>query len=257
MEPCASYPDLRGKVVVVTGGTKGIGLATAELLSENGCRVIVNGRDPDGTDAAARKLAGGGAEALAVAADVATVAGVEHVRDAALQRFGRIDGIAAFAGGFAARTPLHEITDGEWDEVIRQNLTATFYALRAFIPALEQTGGGSVVTMASNAGRLLDIPLTASYAAAKAGVIMLTRHTAKECGASGVRVNCVAPATTLSPRVERLMSEEVREELAGRSPLGRLGTPQDTANATVFLLSDASSWLTGVTLDIAGGRVML
>jgi 3-oxoacyl-[acyl-carrier protein] reductase len=118
--------------------------------------------------------------------------------------------------------------------------------------------GGSIVTMASNAARFLDITLTSSYAAAKAGIAMFTRHIAKELGPHGIRANCVAPATSLSERVERIMPDERRAEIAAMAPLGRLGVPEDTASATVFLVSDdASGWLTGVTLDIAGGRVML
>jgi 3-oxoacyl-[acyl-carrier protein] reductase len=111
--------------------------------------------------------------------------------------------------------------------------------------------------MASNAGRFLDINLTASYAAAKAGIAMFTRHVAREVGQHGIRVNCVAPATTLSERVERIMPEERRAEIAAMAPLGRLGMPEDSAQATLFLASDASSFLTGVTIDIAGGRVMM
>jgi 3-oxoacyl-[acyl-carrier protein] reductase len=123
---------------------------------------------------------------------------------------------------------------------------------------MAEWGGGAFVTMASNAARLAVTPLTtASYAAAKAGVVMLTRHAAQEYGPAQIRINCVAPATTLSPRVDALLTDKVREAIAAQSPLGRIGAPEDTAHATVFLLSDAASWLTGVTLDVAGGRVML
>jgi 3-oxoacyl-[acyl-carrier protein] reductase len=118
-------------------------------------------------------------------------------------------------------------------------------------------GAGAIVTMSSNAGRFLDKTTHAAYAAAKAGVIMFTRHLALEVGRYGVRANCVAPATTMSERIARLMTPEAIERTAAMSPLGRLGVPEDTANATVFLLSDASAWLTGVTIDVAGGRVML
>jgi 3-oxoacyl-[acyl-carrier protein] reductase len=253
----ARYPDLQGRVVVVTGGTKGIGLATAELLARNGGRVVVNGRDEAYTDRVAAELRDSGHDVLGVAADVSSIAGLRRLREATLEQFGAVHGLAAFAGGFGARTPFDEITEDEWNTVIHQNLTSTFFALQAFLPAIRDAGGGAVVTMASNAARLLDLPLTASYAAAKAGVVMMTRHVAREYGSAGIRVNCIAPATTLSPRVERVVSEEARAEIARMSPLGRIGIPEDSANATVFLLSDAAAWLTGVTLDVAGGRVML
>jgi 3-oxoacyl-[acyl-carrier protein] reductase len=111
--------------------------------------------------------------------------------------------------------------------------------------------------MASNSARFLDIPLTASYASAKAGIVQLTRHAAKELGPAGVRVNCVAPGTTLTDRVERLMDEQTRERVAALAPLGRLGTPEDSAWATLYLASDAAAYLTGVTIDISGGRIMM
>jgi 3-oxoacyl-[acyl-carrier protein] reductase len=116
---------------------------------------------------------------------------------------------------------------------------------------------GAIVTMASNAGRLLDIPLTASYAAAKAGIVMFTRHLAKEVGGYGIRANCVAPATVMSERITRIMTAERLAEIGTMSPLGRVGVPEDVAAATLFLLSQSAAWLTGITLDVAGGRVML
>jgi len=116
---------------------------------------------------------------------------------------------------------------------------------------------GSIVTMASNGGRLLDKPLQAAYAAAKGGVVMFTRHLALEMGPYGIRANAVAPATTRSERIERIMDAEAIARTAAMSPLGRLGTPADTANAALFLFSGAASWLTGITIDVAGGRIML
>jgi 3-oxoacyl-[acyl-carrier protein] reductase len=111
--------------------------------------------------------------------------------------------------------------------------------------------------MASNAARNLDVTLTASYAAAKAGIVMFTRHVAKEVGPSGVRVNCIAPATTMSERVERIMTADRIQFIVDLAPLKRIGMPNDSALAALFLVSDSASWLTGVTLDVAGGRIML
>ncbi|MGH2938422.1 MAG: SDR family NAD(P)-dependent oxidoreductase [Solirubrobacterales bacterium] len=254
--PAPIYPDLRNRVLVITGGTKGIGLAVAHLLVANGARVVINGRSPSGTESARAELEEAGGEVVCHATDVSHPEGLDSLREATLAAFGRVDGLVAFAGGFGARTPLVEIDLKEWDTVIRENLTATFLAVRRFLPDLEASGRGSIVTMASNAGRQLDMPITASYAAAKAGVVMFTRHAALECGSAGVRINCVAPATVLSPRVERVMDEQTEALVAGLSPLGTIGVPEDVAGATVFLLSDSASWMTGVTLDVAGGRVM-
>jgi 3-oxoacyl-[acyl-carrier protein] reductase len=116
---------------------------------------------------------------------------------------------------------------------------------------------GAIVTMSSNGGRYLDKLLTASYAAAKAGVVQFTRHIAKELGPHGIRANTIAPATVSSERVERIMDPASRARVAEMSPLGTMGTPLDCALAALFLVSDSARWLTGVTLDVAGGRIML
>jgi 3-oxoacyl-[acyl-carrier protein] reductase len=149
------------------------------------------------------------------------------------------------------------VSEQEWRAVVDANLTATFVTVREFLPGMIDRRRGAIVTMSSNAGRFLDILTTAPYAAAKAGIIMFTRHAAIELGTYGIRVNCIAPATILSERVDRIMSAERREEIAAMSPLGRMGTPEDCALATLFLVSDSASWLTGITLDVAGGRIML
>jgi 3-oxoacyl-[acyl-carrier protein] reductase len=116
---------------------------------------------------------------------------------------------------------------------------------------------GSIVMMGSVSSRVIDRPVTASYVAAKAGALMLMRHAALELGAFGIRVNAIAPGTVSSERVMRMTDDDVREAVARLSPLGRLGSPDDCAVATVFLASDVSGWITGVTLDVAGGRVMI
>jgi 3-oxoacyl-[acyl-carrier protein] reductase len=251
------YPDLAGKVAVVTGGSRGIGAATARALAANGVGVAVNGRDEEAIDGVVRELADAGGTAIGVAADVCDSAAIEAMRQRVESELGPVDVLVPFAGGFAGMTPVQEISEDEWHAVIDSNLTATFLTVKSFAPGMIDRRRGSIVTMASNAGRFLDITLTASYAAAKAGIAMFTRHVAKELGPHGIRANCVAPATSLSERVERIMPDERRAEIAALAPLGRLGLPEDTASATVFLASDAAGWLTGVTLDIAGGRVML
>jgi 3-oxoacyl-[acyl-carrier protein] reductase len=252
------YPDLAGKVAVVTGGSRGIGAATARALVANGVSVAVNGRDQEAIDGVVGELSANGGTAIGVAADVCDWSAIEAMRERVENELGPVDVLVPFAGGFGGMTPVHEISEEEWHSVIESNLTSTFLTVKSFVPGMIDRQGGSIVTMASNAARFLDITLTSSYAAAKAGIAMFTRHIAKELGPHGIRANCVAPATSLSERVERIMPDERRAEIAAMAPLGRLGVPEDTASATVFLVSDdASGWLTGVTLDIAGGRVML
>jgi 3-oxoacyl-[acyl-carrier protein] reductase len=252
-----TFPDLAGKVAVVTGGSKGIGAATCIALGANGARVAVGGRDPEAIAEVVDATRAAGGEAVGVQADCTSPEAQERMRDEVEAELGPTDILIAFAGGFTARTPLLETKLEDWRAVIESNLTATFITLQAFAPGMVERGSGSIVTMASNSARFLDIPLTASYASAKAGIVQLTRHAAKELGPVGVRVNCVAPGTTLTGRVERLMDESTREQVAALAPLGRLGTPEDSAWATLYLASDAAAYLTGVTIDISGGRIML
>ena len=255
--PVAIYPDLAGKVAVVTGGSKGIGAATCRLLAVNGAKVAVVARDKSGIDPLVGELSAGGADAIGVSANLVNSADVKTMRDEVEERLGVVDILVAFAGGFGHHTPIWEIEEEEWQFVIESNLTSTFLTCKAFLPGMIERRRGAIVTMASNGGRFLDIPLTASYAAAKAGIVMFTRHVAREVGAFGVRANCVAPATVLSERIKRILTPERIAEIAAMSPLGRIGLPEDVAAATVFLVSDSSSWLTGVTIDVAGGRIML
>jgi 3-oxoacyl-[acyl-carrier protein] reductase len=252
-----TFPDLAGKVAVVTGGSKGIGAATSRMLAENRVRVAVNGRDQAGIDRVVAGLLESGATAIGVSADCTRFAEIERMRDQVEAELGPADILVAFAGGFATFSPVHETSEEEWNAVVESNLTATFLTIKSFLPGMIDRRRGAIVTMASNAGRFLDMKLTASYAAAKAGIVMLTRHVAMEVGQHGVRVNCVAPATVRSERVDRIMSPERRAEVARMSPLGRMGVPDDVAAATLFLASEAASWMTGVTIDVAGGRIML
>ena len=251
------YPDLDGKVAVVTGGSKGIGAATCRVLAANGVRVAVAARSRPDIDAMVDELRGAGAAAIGFSCDAGRLTDMEALHAAAEKELGPVDILIPFAGGFTSYTPLHEIDENEWRAVLDANLTSTFLTMKAFLPSMMRAGRGAIVTMASNSARLLDIPLTASYAAAKAGVVQLTRHAAKELGPHGIRVNCIAPATTLSERVDAIMSEAVRRKVVELCPLGRLGTPEDSALTTLFLVSGSAGWLTGVTIDVAGGRVML
>jgi 3-oxoacyl-[acyl-carrier protein] reductase len=172
------------------------------------------------------------------------------------EELGPVDVLAAVAGGQGYPTPTEQMAEEQWRSVIDANLTATFLTVRSFLPSMIERGRGSIVTMASSAGRLPS-QASAAYAAAKAGVVMFSRHVANEVGQHGVRVNCLAPSSVLTERVGRLMPEETQREVAAMHPLGRMGTPEDVALATLFLASESSSWITGVTLDVAGGRIIV
>ena len=250
------YPDLAGRVAVVTGGSRGIGAETARALARNGAAVAVIGRDEQALADVASGIETSGGRALAVRADVTVAAEVDRAAATIAERLGPIAILAAFAGGNGMPVPTPQETVAHWREVVDSDLTATLITVRAFLPVMLERRRGSIVTMASSAARQ-PARSSAAYAAAKAGVIAFTRHLAAEVGPQGVRVNCVAPSSVENERLMTWTTEEVRRELAASFPLRRIGRPADVAAAALFLASDASAWITGATLDIAGGKVMV
>ena len=251
----ASYPDLKGKVAFVTGGSRGIGAETCGRLAENGVRVAVNGRDKTAIDAVVRRIRDAGGEAIGAPADCTDSGALAEARDAVQREFGNVDIVAAFAGGLGEPIPFLQMSEEKWRASVDANLTATFLTIRTFAPAMVEARRGAIVTMSSSAGRLPGLA-SPSYASAKAAIVMLTGHLARELAPMGVRVNCVAPSAIMNDRLAKVPAEKLREIAAG-FPLGRIGTPEDVAQATLYLVSESSSWVTGMTLDISGGRVIV
>lgn len=247
----ARYADLAGKVVLVTGGTGGIGAPLCRALAAQGAQVAVASRHAAAAAGLAAQL---GAPALGIAADCTADGQVEAMRDRLVSELGPPDAVVCLAGGaLIGAVPTHLITARQWDEVIDGNLTATFLTVRGFLPLMIARGHGVIVTAASAAARIPSATTSAPYAVAKAGVVALTRHVAGEVAPYGVRVNCVSPSVIETEKNAPVGA--LREELTRQHPLGRLGASQDVVSAVLFLLSEASSWITGVTLDVAGGRV--
>jgi 3-oxoacyl-[acyl-carrier protein] reductase len=255
------YPDLAGKVAVVTGSSRGIGAATCRLLAANGAKVVVNGRDPAALDETVAKIRRDGSDAIGVAGDVAEPGALERLREETERIYGPVEVLGAFVGGGGPPPgPTAQITPQEWEAAIYGNLTVSFLTLRCFLPGMVERRRGAIVTMASTAARLASgerIGAPTGYAVAKAGVVRLTREVAKEVAGQGVRVNCVSPATILTERLQARIPADRRAQLTAMYPLGRLGTPEDVACAVLFLASDCASWITGVTLDVAGGQIMV
>jgi 3-oxoacyl-[acyl-carrier protein] reductase len=251
-----SYPDLAGCVAVVTGGSRGIGAETARALAANGAAVAVVSRDHAALSVVADDIRARGGRALPVAADCTIE---DELRDAAqtiTEQLGPADILVAFAGGKGLPVATPEETAEHWREVIESDLTATFLTVSAFLRAMLERGAGSIITMSSAAARQ-PARSNAAYAAAKAGVIALTRHLANEIGPQGIRVNCLAPSAVENERMWTAMTDEQRRQLGDSFPLRRIGLPGDVAAAALFLASTASSWITGVTLDVAGGKIMV
>ncbi|GAA3041984.1 SDR family NAD(P)-dependent oxidoreductase [Kitasatospora sp. NPDC058063] len=250
------YPDLADRVVVIAGGSRGIGAETARAFARQGAAVAVLGRDEAALKEVAGELRAEGARALGLVADCTDATALGSAAARIEQDLGPVDVLAAFAGGDGYPVPTVRETEEHWRAVLDGNLTATFLTVQAFLPGLLARGSGSIVTMASTAGRLPS-GASAAYATAKAGVLMFTRHLALEVAGEGVRVNAVAPGAVRTERTAAQMPPEVQAAVAAAHPLGRLGEPVDIASAVLFLGSDASSWITGQTLDVSGGRVML
>jgi 3-oxoacyl-[acyl-carrier protein] reductase len=250
------YPDLEGKTAVVTGGSRGIGAATARALAANGAAVAIVGRDEQALAEVAASVRAGGGQALAVRADCTAEADLERGAHTVLEQLGPPDILATFAGGGGMPVGTEVETAAHWREVTEGNLTSTFLTTRAFLTTMIERGSGSIITMSSAAARQA-AGSGAAYAAAKAGVVAFTRHLANEIAPRGIRVNCIAPSAIENERMRQWMTEEQRQQLASSFPLGRIGQPEDVAAAALFLASSASSWITGITLDVAGGKVML
>jgi 3-oxoacyl-[acyl-carrier protein] reductase len=250
------YSDLAGRVAVVTGGSRGIGAATARALAVNGAAVAVVGRDRAAIDATVGSIASHTGKVLGVAADCTSDGDLAALRATVEARLGPVDILAAFAGGNGMPVPTRAETGEHWRSVLEGDLTSTFLTVAAFLPGMIERHFGVIITMSSAAARQA-AKSSAAYAAAKAGVIAFSRHLAAECAKDGIRVNCLAPSAIENDRMRAWMSDEARAALGASFPLGRIGQPDDVAAAAVFLASSASSWITGMTLDIAGGKVML
>lgn len=246
---------LAGRVVMVTGGSRGIGAATATQLAAHGALVGVGGRDEAAIDQVVSGIRARDGQAIAVPADATDFAALATAYAELQQHFGPVELLAAFAGGNGRPRPSEHVEPDEWRHIIDADLTTCFLTIRAALPTMIEHGRGSIVTMSSAAARQPS-QAAAAYAAAKAGVIGLTKHLAAEMGPHGIRVNCLAPSAVLNEKMAATMTNQQQEQLAATFPLGRLGQPGDVANAAVFLLSDRASWLTGITLDISGGRII-
>jgi 3-oxoacyl-[acyl-carrier protein] reductase len=254
--PRAIYPDLAGKVAVITGGSRGIGAATALELGRNGVAVAVVGRDHAALEATLATVTATGARGIAVVADCTSEEQLGALRTAVEAQLGAVDILAAFAGGNGMPVPTAAETGAHWRDVMDSDLTSTFLTVSAFLPGMIERHHGVIITMSTAAARQA-ARSSAGYAAAKAGVIAFSRHLAGEYADEGIRVNCLAPSAIENDRMRNWMSAAERDALGHSFPLGRIGQPEDVAAATLFFASAASSWITGATLDIAGGKVML
>ncbi|MFP5343401.1 MAG: SDR family NAD(P)-dependent oxidoreductase [Candidatus Limnocylindria bacterium] len=246
---------LAGRVVLVTGSSRGIGAEIAAGAAAEGATVAVHYRHhADGAAATVRRAREAGAEAEAFAADLTDGAQAVGLVERVLARFGRIDGLVNNAGRTQVG-PFLEIEPSTWDEIIATDLSAAYHTCRAALPSMVERGDGAIVNIASRLGQM-GVHQTAAYSAAKAGLIGLTRALATEFGPRGIRVNAVAPGVTITEMTTDLVdSEEGRRRMAAM-PLGRFGRADEVAAAVLFLLSDEASLFLGQTLNPNSGGYM-
>jgi 3-oxoacyl-[acyl-carrier protein] reductase len=252
---------LLNRNAIVTGAAQGMGLAIAKALYREGSRVLLTDVNEKAVLAAAEEIDPSGVGAAGKRGDVAKVDEVQALVKEVKARWGTVDILVNNAGG-ALHTPhvLEEIRDQDWNLVVDVNLKGTFLCCQAVIPEMAKQGKGVIVNMSALAGHWRASLAGVQYAAAKAGVEGLTRQLAYDWGKAGIRINAIAPTVTLTgDRIQGLWeakSEEEKRKVVSAIPLGRLGTMEEVASVVVFLASDESSFITGITIDVNGGRYL-
>ncbi len=241
---------LSGKVALVTGSSRGIGYSTARLFAQEGASVVITARDPKRLTESAKKIG----NVFSISADIRKEDEVQSVVRKTLNKFGKIDILVNNAGIFPKIKPLHKISEEEWNEVIDVNLTGQFRVTKAVIPSMIR-GGGCIINVSSDAGlKAFENFEADAYTASKAALILLTKAWAIEYAKYKIRVNCVCPGVVETDMTKPyLTTESDRAMMAADHPIGRIGTPEDVAQAILYFASDDSSWITGAILPLDGG----
>lgn len=251
----ARFKDRRA---LITGAGGGIARALALRFAAEGAAVAVTDIDLARAERTAEAVRDVGGHAVALAADVADRASVDAMVAVAAQKLGGIDILVTCAGGYTSYATFDELTDQDWDQVIALNLRSVFLCCTAVLPHMKQAGWGRIVNLGSLAGRSTSAGSSpAHYAAAKAAVAMMTQYLAKDMAPHGITANTVAPGTTRTERVNALLTPEKEARFAKMTPVGRLAEPDDIVGTIAFLASDDAAYVTGTTIDVNGGRLML
>lgn len=244
---------LQGKVAIITGASRGIGATAARVFAGAGATVVLAARDERSLNAVAEEIGAGGGRALAAPTDIGDAAAVERLVKTTLDAFGRLDLAFNNAGSGGRLAPLADIPVDYFDEIVRVNLRGVFLSMKYEIPAMLAAGGGAIVNVTSEVG-LRGWPGISAYAASKHGVIGLTKCAALEYAAQRIRVNAIAPGPILAGPITQ-QPASVQQQAAAAVPLGRIGRPEEIAEAAVWLCSEHAAFITGVTLPVDGGQL--
>jgi len=245
--------DFTGRVALVTGAFRGFGFATAQRLAARGASVAVNVRDPERAEATARLL---GHHGFAVPGDLGNADDLNTIVTRTLDRFGRLD-ILVNNAAVALSTRFEKITEEEWRRTFEINVTAVFLLIRAAVPAMREQKYGRIVNLSSTAGKTVSTLGGAHYTASKAALLGLTRAAAKELGPYGITVNAICPGLFDTELTRENATPEQLEAIAKTFPIRRLGDAVEVADLICFLASEAAGYITGASLDINGGDLML
>jgi 3-oxoacyl-[acyl-carrier protein] reductase len=246
--------DLSGKVAVVTGSSRGIGAGIAQTLAAQGAKVVVNHRNsPEGAEEVVSTIKAAGGEAIIIQADVGQSSEAQRLIKETIDTYGQID-ILVNNAGTTRDTLIMMMKDEDWELVLRTNLTSTYYCSKAAVRPMMKKRSGRIINITSVVGLAGQAGQT-NYAASKAGIVGFTKSLAKEVGSRNITVNAVAPGFVPTALTEVLPSEMTQAAIAN-TPLGRLGTVEDVANAVLFLVSNEAAFITGQVLTVDGGLVM-
>jgi NAD(P)-dependent dehydrogenase (short-subunit alcohol dehydrogenase family) len=249
---------LDGQVAIITGGSSGIGLATALEFAREGARVVIAARDPQRGRQAVEQVSMSGGQAIFVGCDVCKAQACKAVVETAIHTFGRLDILFNNAGLIHVDRTVENTTEDEWAATMEINVTGTFLMSKYAIPRMAESGAGSIINNASVFG-LVGGSGVAAYCAAKGAIINLTRAMAIDHAAQNIRVNCICPGSVDTPllkdEMEALGGEDLqRPKFAARHPLNRISSPEEIASVVLFLASSASSFITGAAIPVDGGR---